>query len=152
MLMDEKSLMAQYDKLNRKMQRHFASYFVGSQLTCIQGLVLHYIIVESRHRDIFQKDLEEFLEIKGSSVTSLINNLERNGYLRRENLESDGRYKKLVLTEKTREIQDDILKRVFDYMYSMFEGIPEKDLKIFESVILKMSENASKTDRYTGGE
>lgn len=142
--MDEKKLMAQYDKLNRKMQRHFATYFSDSPLTCIQGLVLHYIIVESEHRNIFPKDLEEFLEIKGSSVTSLINNLERGGYLRRESLASDGRYKKLVLTEKTREMQEDILKRVYDYMRNMFSGIPEEDLIIFESVILRMAKNADR--------
>lgn len=136
--------MAEYDKLNRKMQRHFASYFSDSQLTCIQGLVLHYIIVESEGRDVFPKDLEEFLEIKGSSVTSLINNLERNGYLCRESLESDGRYKRLVLTKKTKVIQEDILKRVYDYMRDMFAEIPEEHLRIFESVILQMTKNAEK--------
>ena len=96
--MDEKKLMEQYDKMNRKMQRHFSSYFSDSQLTSIQGIVLHYIIVEKDRGDIFPKDLEEFLGIKGSSVTSLINNLEQGGYLRRESLESDVRYMNLVLT------------------------------------------------------
>ena len=123
--MDEKKLMEQYDKMNRKMQRHFSSYFSDSQLTSIQGIVLHYIIVEKDRGDIFPKDLEEFLGIKGSSVTSLINNLEQGGYLRRESLESDGRYKKLVLTEKTKGMQEDILKRVYDYIHSMFVGIPK---------------------------
>ena len=140
--MDEKKLMEQYDKMNRKMQRHFSSYFSDSQLTSIQGGVLHYIIVEKDRGDIFPKDLEEFLGIKGSSVTSLINNLEQGGYLRRESLESDGRYKKLVLTEKTKGMQEDILKRVNDYIHSMFVGIPEDHLKIFESVILQMTKNA----------
>ena len=142
--MDEKKLMEQYDKMNRKMQRHFSSYFSDSQLTSIQGIVLHYIIVEKDRGDIFPKDLEEFLGIKGSSVTSLINNLEQGGYLRRESLESDGRYKKLVLTEKTKGMQEDILKRVYDYIHSMFVGIPEDHLKIFESVILQMAKNAEK--------
>ncbi len=140
--MDEKKLMEQYDKMNRKMQRHFSGYFSDSQLTSIQGIVLHYIIVEKDRGDIFPKDLEEFLGIKGSSVTSLINNLEQGGYLRRESLESDGRYKKLVLTEKTKGMQEDILKRVYDYIHSMFVGIPEDHLKIFESVILQMTKNA----------
>ena len=140
--MDEKKLMEQYDKMNRKMQRHFSSYFSDSQLTSIQGIVLHYIIVEKDRGDIFPKDLEEFLGIKGSSVTSLINNLEQGGYLRRESLESDGRYKKLVLTEKTKGMQEDILKRVYDYMHSMFVGIPEDHFTIFESVILQMTKNA----------
>ena len=142
--MDEKKLMEQYDKMNRKMQRHFSSYFSDSQLTSIQGIVLHYIIVEKDRGDIFPKDLEEFLGIKGSSVTSLINNLEQGGYLRRESLESDGRYKRLVLTEKTRGMQEEILRRVDDYISSMFSGIAEENLKIFEDVILRMSQNADR--------
>ena len=139
--MKERMLMEKYDKLNRKMHRYFSGYFVGTSLTSIQALVLHYIIIESEARNIFPKDLEEFLEIKPSSVTSLINTLERNGYLRRESLADDGRYKKLVLTDKTIEIQDEIINRIDDYMKSMFVGISEEDLKIFEKVIMQMTAN-----------
>ena len=139
--MDEQKLMEKYDKLNRRIRRYFASFFTDTPVTSVQALILHYIIVESEKRDIFPKDLEEFLEIKGSSVTSLISNLERNGYLRRESLTSDGRYKKLVLTERTLAIQDDITERIREYMHSIFIGISESDLKIFEKVILQMTEN-----------
>lgn len=141
LLMYEKKLMEKYDKLNRKMLRYFSSFFAGTPLTSIQALTLHYIITESKNRDIFPKDLEKFLEIKGSSVTSLIKNLERNGYLRRESLPNDGRYKKLVLTEQTLAMQDDINERVYNYMRSVFAGISEADLKIFEKVITQMTQN-----------
>ena len=133
--------MEKYDKLNRRIRRYFSSFFTGTSLTSIQALILHYIIVESEKKDIFPKDLEEFLEIKGSSITSLISNLERNGYLRRESLASDGRYKKLVLTEQTLAIQDDITSRINEYMQSIFVGISEDDLKVFEKVIMQMTEN-----------
>ena len=139
--MDEQKLMERYDKLNRRIRRYFASFFTDTPITSIQALILHYMIVESEKRDIFPKDLEEFLEIKGSSVTSLISNLERNGYLRRESLASDGRYKKLVLTEQTLAIQDDITERISEYMHSIFVGISEDDLKIFAKVIMQMTEN-----------
>ena len=138
---DEKKLMEKYDKLNRRIRRYFSSFFTGTSLTSIQALILHYIIVKSEKKDIFPKDLEEFLEIKGSSITSLISNLERNGYLRRESLASDGRYKKLVLTEQTLAIQDDITSRINEYMQSIFVGISEDDLKVFEKVIMQMTEN-----------
>ena len=138
---DEKKLMEKYDKLNRRIRRYFSSFFTGTSLTSIQALILHYIIVESEKKDIFPKDLEEFLEIKGSSITSLISNLERNGYLRRESLASDGRYKKLVLTEQTLAIQDDITSRINEYMQSIFVGISEDDLKVFEKCIMQMTEN-----------
>ena len=139
--MEETKLMEKYDRLNRKMRRCFAGYFADTPLTSIQGLTLHYIIVESQYRDVFPKDLEDFLEIKGSSVNSLINNLEKNGYLRRENISNDGRYKKLVLTDKACAIREDIVSRVTAYMENMFAGIPEEDLAVFERVITKMTGN-----------
>ena len=131
--MEETKLMEKYDRLNRKMRRCFAGYFADTPLTSIQGLTLHYIIVESQYRDVFPKDLEDFLEIKGSSVNSLINNLEKNGYLRRENISNDGRYKKLVLTDKACAIRA--------YMKNMFAGIPKEELAVFERVITKMTGN-----------
>ena len=71
----------------------------------------------------------------------LISNLERNGYLRRESLDSDRRYKKLVLTAQTLAIKDDITSRINEYMHSMFVGISEDDLKVFEKVIMQMTAN-----------
>ena len=139
--MAERMLMEKFDKLNRKMRRYFSSYFTEPTLTSIQALVLHFIILESRKRDIFPKDLEEFLEIKPSSVNSLINNLEKNGYLRRKSIEGDGRYKKLVLTDKACAIREDIVSRVTAYMKNMFAGIPEEELAVFERVITKMTGN-----------
>ena len=136
--MEETKLMEKYDRLNRKMRRCFAGYFADTPLTSIQGLTLHYIIVESQYRDVFPKDLEDFLEIKGSSVNSLINNLEKNGYLRRER---DGKYKKLILTDKTYAIKDEIVSRVAAYMKDMFVGVSEEDLAAFDRVITKMAQN-----------
>lgn len=140
--MDEKSLMEKLDRLNRRMRRYFDRFFPEPTLTGIQALTLHYIIVESENRDVYLKDIEKFLEIKGSSVNNLINNLERNGYLRRENASHDGRYKKLTLTEQTRSMQADITDRVMSYMKGMFVGIPKQDLLVFDSVISQMLKNA----------
>lgn len=142
--MNKKRLMEKYDQLNRKMRRHFDSYFADTALTSIQGFALHYIIVESEYKDVFPKDLEEFLQIKGSSVTSLINNLEKNGYLYRESISQDGRYKKLVLTEKTQKIKGEIAQKINDYIESMFVGIPVQDLEVFERVIVQMTKNIEK--------
>lgn len=141
-MMEEQRLMEKFDRLNRRMRRYFDSFFPEPTLSSVQALTLHYIIVESENRDVYLKDIEEFLEIKGSSVNKLINSLERNGYLRRENVSHDGRYKKLVLTEQTRSMQADISERVMTYMKGMFAGISEQDLRVFEAVISQMAKNA----------
>lgn len=140
--MDEKRLMEKFDRLNRRMRRYFDSLFPEPTLSSIQALTLHYLIVETENRDVCLKDIEEFLEIKGSSVNKLVNNLERNGYVRRESAAHDGRYKKLVLTEQARSMQGDITDRVMAYMKEMFADISEEDLQVFDIVISQMSKNA----------
>ena len=139
--MDDVKLMGKFDKLTRMMRRYFMRQFSDMPLTGIQAHVLHYIMMESGRKDVFTKDLEEFLDIKGPSVTSLVNNLVRGGYLRRETIAGDGRFKKPILTDKALKMQTDITSRITCYMHSVFYGIAEEDLQVFETVILKMTEN-----------
>ena len=126
--MDEKRLMEKFDRLNRKMRRYFDSFFPEPTLSSVQALTLHYLIVETENRDVYPNNL--------------INNLERNGYLRRESVSHDGRYKKLVLTEQTRTMQADITERVMAYMRGMFVGFSEEDLLVFDAVFSKLEKNA----------
>lgn len=139
--MDYKLLTGKQERLNRLMNLHFASFFEDMSLTATQALALEYIMQQAEFGEVYQKDLERFLSIRGSSVTSLINNLERDGYIRRESVSFDGRYKHLAPTEKARSIEKEISSRIDRYMESLFVGIPEKDLKIFESVLEKMENN-----------
>ena len=139
-MLDEKSLAEKYAAMNRRLKRYFDSFFADSPITSIQGLVLDYLF-RNREADVFQKDLEEYLEIKGSSVTSILDNLEKNGYVRREAVDYDGRLKKLAITEKAYAIEEDIVERVNGYMYSLFRGIPEEEREVFYSVLCKMIDN-----------
>lgn len=140
--MDYKVLTGKQDCLNRLMKIRFARYFDNFDLTAMQALTLEYIIERGKHGDVFPKDLETFLSIRGSSVTSLINNLETLGYVKREPASFDGRYKRLVPTAKATDIIDSISARINEYTESLFVGIPEEELKTFEAVIEKMINNA----------
>ena len=139
-MLDEKSLVEKYAAMNRRLKRYFDSFFADSPITSIQGLVLDYLF-RNRQTDVFQKDLEEYLRIKSSSVTSILDNLEKNGYLRREADDYDGRLKKLAITEKAYAIEEDIVERVNGYMYTLFRGIPEEEREVFYSVLCKMIDN-----------
>lgn len=139
--MDEMKVMEHYARCNRRMRRYFDSYFTDTALTSVQAEVLHYIITKSVNNDVFPKDLEEHLDLKKPSVTSLLNYLENNGYIRREDVPYDGRYKKLVLTEKSKQVQEDVVKRISTYTELVFAGIPEKDMQVFVSVLQKMIDN-----------
>lgn len=141
--MDTKGLSAMQEKLNRRMRWHFETYFSNLSLTSTQALTLEVIMMVCQEHDITPKDLEGFLEIKPSSVNSLLNGLERRGYIRRESVAYDGRLIKLVPTEKAFEMQEDISERISRYLEQLFSGISEEDLLVYESVIAQMLKNTT---------
>ena len=77
-----------------------------SGLTSIQSRILGYL----RHADeegrcVFQREIEDVFRIKRSSVTSVLQTLEKKELITRESIPEDARVKKLVLTEKAKKIQ-----------------------------------------------
>ena len=65
----------------------------------MNGWIMRYLY-ENRKKDIFQKDIEKFFSIGRSTVTNIIQILEKKGYVRRESVEYDARLKKVILTEQ----------------------------------------------------
>lgn len=139
--MDYNVLTGKQERLRRLMNLHFATYFEDLPLTSTQALALEFIMEKAECGDVFQKDLEIFFSVRGSSVTSLINHLERDGYIRRESVRFDRRYKHLAPTEKALAMRKELSDRIDRYMESLFVGIPEADLRVYESVLEQMTKN-----------
>lgn len=75
-------------------------------LTSIQTRILGYLRkAQEENRSVFQRDIEEVFRIKRSSVTSVLQTLEKNGMIIRESIPEDARVKKLILTDKARKMQ-----------------------------------------------
>ena len=138
---DKSKVMEDYSRTKSQLIRYFDSFFADTSLTSSQATVLYYIMTSPSDVDIFPKDLEIYLDLKKPSVTSLLNYLEQDGYIRREDVPYDGRCRKLVLTEKSKEMQEDILNRIASYRTSVFKGISQEELAVFDKVLLKMIKN-----------
>lgn len=77
-----------------------------SGLTSIQSRILgHLWHAEEEGRCVFQREIEDVFRIKRSSVTSVLQTLEKKGLIIRESIPEDARVKKLVLTEEARKVQ-----------------------------------------------
>ena len=81
-------------------------------LSSIQSRVLGYLYFQLREgKKVFQKELEEEFKIRKSSVTSVIQILEKKGLIRRIGVPGDARKKELVLTEQGIAVQETVLGR-----------------------------------------
>lgn len=135
------TVFRQINNLTHQLRRCFDVYFAARGITGVQASVLHFIMVESRYRDIFQKDIEAEFMVRRSSATNILQILEKGQYIRRENIASDARLKKIVLTPKSIELEKMIIAHILTIDERMVKDIPPEKIKVFREVLDEMSHN-----------
>lgn len=102
--------------------------------------IMEYLYSKSS-ADVFQKDLEAVFEVRRSTMTGILQTMEKNGLIIRESVNHDARLKKITLTEKAKQLVEFNRKDIEDFDRKIVEGIPEQDLQIFFDVMAKIKEN-----------
>ena len=72
--------------LSHQMKRNsngMESVIENDELTVMQKHVLKFVLLESLHRDLYQKDIEEEFQIRKSTVTGILKLMEKHGYIYR---------------------------------------------------------------------
>ena len=112
-------------------------------LTSSQMNILFYICTNN-NSEINQKDIEKDLYLKNSTVTEILKRLENNGFLYRTASEKDGRYKKIVLTEKGKNIYDEMHKQALIFETKFTQGMTKGESEILFELLQKVMTNLSK--------
>lgn len=132
-----KDIIVLSNRIKRRMR--VAAEALG--ITDTQGRVLQYIWEESEKREVFQKDIEDEFDIRRSSVTQIIQLLERDGLIVRESVQRDARLKKLILTEKAIEIQKVMNGKVRELEAEMQKDISPEEKELFLKILCKIRKN-----------
>ena len=89
-----------------------------------------------------QEELARELCINKSTVARNLNYLEEKGYITRNPLPNDKRQFSVYPTEKMLAVLPEIRQASVEWMTLLSEGIPENELKIFDSVLNRMQTKA----------
>ena len=122
-----------------------AEVMENDDLTTMQKHVLKFILLETMHRDLYQKDIEEEFQIRKPTVTGILKLMEKNGYIYRESAKQDARLKQIIPTEKAEKIRPAILKSIEEGEAKMLRGIPKEDVELCKQVLWQMYENRKKS-------
>lgn len=109
-------------------------------LTVPQSKVITYLF-SRRDEDVFQIDIEKHLKLKGATITGIINNLMRSGFIKRVVSEKDKRYKKIVLTDKGKSTYDVVSKSAFSIEERLVKGMSEEEKQQLQILIRKALKN-----------
>lgn len=84
-------------------------------ITAVQESVLLFLW-ENPDRDIFQKDIEEYLKLKNPTVTGIVKRLEEKGMINRTHKKDDARCKCHFLTDKGKHVVEDTIGYGVNYI------------------------------------
>lgn len=112
----------------------------GVQPTRMQCATMRYLR-EHAGENVFQKDLEETFSISGATATNILKVMEKDGLITRIPMPSDGRLKKLVLTEKGYALDEKARANVVRLEEGMQKGFTEEELTIFREYLDRMTQN-----------
>lgn len=98
-------------------------------------------LFENRDREIYQRDIETEFSIRRSTVTGIIQLMEKNGLVVRESVEKDARLKKLVLTEEAVQLHFKVEETIAELEKTLTLGISEEEKKVFFEITEKMIGN-----------
>ena len=132
------------DKIGRIISRKVDAAVIRSiddNMTVSQAYVIDFISNISSSDDIFQKDLEKEFDLKRSSVSLMLNNMEKNDLIKRVPVAEDARLKKIVLTEKAIGLSEKISNAIDLVENDLAEGITPEEVEVFYKVLDKIRNN-----------
>ncbi len=146
--MEEKKDVGKYlQMLSRQIKRRMDKSVSEYEITGKQVSILLYIYEESKKRDVYAKDIEVAFDMRRASVTGILQLMEKNGIIKREENNQDARLKKLILTTKAKEARNKLKKEIIQVEKNLTKDISKKDLETFITIMQKMSFNLCQEEK-----
>lgn len=142
--MNNEQVLYQIKSLDKLIMRTI----IGEDIKCLnmptltQIQIMSYILKNDK-KIIYQKDLEEILNLRRATVSGVLGTMEKHGLLMRSISEEDARKKAVILTEKARNIFKKKSQTLNELENKIIQNISVDELNIFINVLNKMKNNIS---------
>ncbi len=109
------------------------------EITNMHGWILGFLY--NAEEPVYQKDIETHFGIGRSTVTNILQLMEKKGYLTRTTDEHDARLKRLELTELGKKVHLDTIAVIDAAHDAMEDGITDEERRICFEVFRKIRQN-----------
>ena len=109
-----------------------------------QGWLIHYLY-DHRDEDVYQRDIERVFQIRRSSVTGILQNMEKIGLITREAVEGDARLKRIRLTDLAIEQHRTVMRSIEQNERDLTAGFTPEEVALLHKLLDRMRENLQET-------
>lgn len=122
-------------------QRAFGD--LAEKPTKTQTWVMNYLY-ENQGRDVFQRDIQEQFDVRRSTVTGILQLMEKNGWITRQPVGEDARLKKIELTPQAIELHERVGACIRKTEEQLSAGLTPEEKAEFFRLCNKIRQNAEK--------
>ncbi len=153
--MDNRSIGMRLRMINNAVRRYIDRNYEGKKevdnMTCSNGWIIGMLCdAEVLGRDVMQRDLENELGITRSTASKVLILLEKKGVIARESVSYDARLKKIVLTEKSRELAGKLRADTTQMEAVLTKGFSPEEIEALNGYLDRMEKNIEAADRTKG--
>lgn len=109
-------------------------------LTGVQSWAIGFLY-KNMERDIYQKDIEAEFSISRATASNMLAVMERKGLIVRAAVEHDARLKKIVLTEKAKQIVTKANEDMHEMEERLIRGMSAQDIEAFHRLLNQVMGN-----------
>jgi DNA-binding MarR family transcriptional regulator len=124
-------------RVMRKVYEHYDSRLAPFNLTTPQYMVFNALWMGD---GITIGDLGQRVSLDGSTITGILDRMEKNGYVERRPNTEDRRSALVHLTGKAREVGPQIIKFADELDENIRRGFSPGDMEVFERVLHELAE------------
>jgi len=128
------------NKASKMIADAFNERLLSLGITRVQWIALYYL---GKYEGINQKELAEKMNVKGSTMARLLDRMEKEGSIAREDDPQDKRITRLKLTEKGKELRERFLPECEKMSDIFARGLTDEEVEVFKRVLKKMVDNIS---------
>lgn len=122
-------------------------------LTCSNGWIIgHLDHMEKLGRDVLQRDFENDFGITRSTVSKVLSLLEKKGMIERVSVSHDARLKKIILTDRSRDISRKMREEFKRTEERLTRGFSDEELKTLCGFLDRIQQNLENNDNNERGD
>mgnify|MGYP005763539539 FL=1 len=129
------------NQISNRLRRRSRQVQEAIGISGAQGNILDYILVESRQRSVYQKEIEKEFGLRPSTATEALKLLGEKGLICRIPEEKDGRYKRIVFTPKAEAVQDALRREIEESEAILLQGVAPEEKELFLEIAGRMLRN-----------
>lgn len=139
--MENKNIALELRKIANIMKRTFDKTF-DNKITNTQAIILNFIDENNEvGKVVYQKDIEDFFELRRSTVCEILNVMEKNHLIKRSLSKVDSRSKEINLEDEGRFFLSLFQSNILAIEKLMQKNISKKEIETFCLVLEKVRKN-----------